>query len=61
MEKIQLKALVVDGNVKVVDQHGREVDGLISLDYSADVESISRISITVNEFNNGRICVRGRG
>ena len=61
MEKIQLKALVVDGSTKIVDQHGRELDGLMSLDYSVDVEDINRITITVQEFNNGKICVRGRG
>lgn len=49
-----------DGELRVYDQHGREVAGLTSLDVRVDVDAPTHLLIGVHDMRDGKMWVGGR-
>lgn len=63
-EKIWLNVVDIDGMLRVVDQHGRELGGCVNFCIDVDVESLTRITLTTNAASRdseGKIQYKLRG
>lgn len=63
-DKVWLNVIDVDGMLRVVDQHGREVGGCVNFCVDVDVESLTRITLTANAASRdgeGKIQYKLRG
>lgn len=52
-DKIQLRLEIKDGKKYIVDQHGREIEGVISFATSTEAGSLDEMTLTVYEFKDG--------
>ncbi len=60
-EPIFLHLEIIDGKKHVFDQHGREIEGLISITSESCVNSIDTLTLKVEEMRDGNTRVISGG
>ena len=58
-EKIQLQLKIIDGKKYIVDQHGRELDGVLSFASSTAVASGDTLKLEAYQYQDGNVIVSG--
>ena len=58
-EKIQLQLKIIEGKKYIVDQHGRELDGVLSFVSSTAVDSGDTLKLEVFQYEGGNVITCG--
>lgn len=58
-EKIQLQLKIIEGKKYIVDQHDRELDGVISFSSHTSLNSGDTLKLEVHEYRDGNLIVSG--